>query len=462
MATTRKGTPAEPVFSADVGDLTLNTANQYLQKRMIAWLEEVKGVLDTIESETGGASTTQPVNTAPDGSSRVSQRTTLGDYKHHIGSQTLLMNSEEIGTGTIAYDSSESFMVMTTAADGDAVIHQSKQGHNYQSGNPQNIECTCDNFQLETNIVKRVGYFSSSTVSPFTADYDGLYLESDGITDNTYKFVIMKGGTPTASIARADWDDPLNGSGPSGINYNFDKFTIILFDFLWLGGSDFRLFVKTTAGFTLVHTYKHATQTSGVAMLSPIQPIRYEIRQTGSGSGTLDMICARVATEGGQNQLGITPYISTSINTIAANTAGTSYAVAGYRMQNGGITRFIETEIKSISLQESSGNNNRYEWRVLLNPTIAGAAPTFSDVTGSPIQEATGDLVGSPSVNTVTDGFALAGGYGSDDITPAVDVESALKAGSAIDGTLDEIWLVVTPSSNNQQFSGGMNIFVFL
>jgi hypothetical protein len=385
------------------------------------------------------------------GRNRVSQVTTLGDYKHHFGVNALLMDSELIGTATAAYDATKSHIRMTTSANADAAIHQTKQWHNYQAGKSHNPEMTFTNFAVETNIIKRVGYFSSNIVTPFDSNKDGFYIESDGVTDNEVKIVVTNNGTVTAEILQSAWDNPI-------ASYDWDKFTVTEWDFLWLGGTAFRLFVVINGVKELVHTYLHAGIGSGVAILSPNQPIRYEIRQVGAGSGTLDMICAQVSSEGAINQLGITGTINTNSNFVNANAIGTSYAIVGLRLQ--AAKRGVEITVKSISINSISSNKN-YIWRLLLNPTVAGTF-TYANKTNYNIQQAIGDVSGSPSTNTVTGGTELAVGY-ADSASPVNDVVfTALRLGSKVDGTLDEYVLAVTPQTTNQDVSGGIGFLEFL
>ncbi len=55
----------------------------------------------------------------------------------------------------------------------------------------------------------------------------------------------------------------------------------------------------------LIYFTEHncANNEPNVYMSSPNQPIRYEIRQVGVGSGSFDMICSQVSTEGALNGL---------------------------------------------------------------------------------------------------------------------------------------------------------------
>ncbi|MFM7856798.1 MAG: hypothetical protein ACKO96_33940, partial [Flammeovirgaceae bacterium] len=116
---------------------------------------------------------TSNINHDAGGRIRVSQLTTLGDYKILGADKTFLIESAGTGTGT--YGSNKFNMSVTS---GQWYVRQSKRYHPYFSGKSQFCEFTFDNFQPETNVNKKVGYFSSSAVSPFNSVYDGFWLES--------------------------------------------------------------------------------------------------------------------------------------------------------------------------------------------------------------------------------------------------------------------------------------------
>ena len=380
------------------------------------------------------------------GRRRVSQLETLGDYKHNYGTIPLLMDNETIGTGTATYEVSKSHIRMTTSANLDTVIHQSKQWHDYQAGKSHNEEFLLSSFAVQTNIVKRFGYFSSNIITPFDSNKDGFYLESEGVTDNEVKFVIMIDNTITASISQSDWDVPI-------ASYDWDKITVVDFDFL--AGVEVRLFVEIDGEKQLVHRYDHAGIGTDVMFLVPNQPVRFEIRQMGAGSGVFDMVSAQVSSEGSVNRLGITGSVNTTHLFINANTVGTAYAIAGIKLKAN--KRGVEVIPESVSIN-SIGNNKNYFWQLLLNPTIAGTF-VYTDKTNYELQSAVGDTSGNPSTNTVTGGVEIDSGY-ADSSSPISSVfNSVTKIGSTVDGVMDTLVLVVIPQTTNQDISGG---FVFL
>jgi len=373
------------------------------------------------------------------GRARVSQVTTQGDFKQLHDNLPLFIDEETIGTGSAAHSTTEARSQLTTAAASDAVILQTKQRFYYKSGTSQLIFMTFDNFQSETKITKRIGYFSSSTTEPFTSDLDGLWLENDG-TDVSIN--IYKTGTQIEQTDQSSWNiDPLDGSGDSGITVDWQDNQILIIDFEWLGVGRVRWGLVIDGLIYYFHESKHANSTQGVYMSSPNQPLRWEMRQSGAGSGTFNVICSSVNSEGAINNLG--KILSENLGTtpVNANSTSNKYALLGIRLQ----TAKVDTLVDLINYSILSETNDNQLIEVWLNPTVAGLF-TFTSVTNSSVQIAKGAANGS---NTVTGGTLLYSRYiTSQDATP-VNLENAIRLGMAIDGTLDEIVITCNPLSSN-------------
>lgn len=118
-----------------------------------------------------------PMTQTADGRLRTSEITTLFDGK--ILNQEDTFKWDTKGTGTATF--SENAIVMSVTA-GQYVVRQSKHWNAYFSGNAQMIEPTFINFENEADVVKRVGYYSSSAAAPYSADLDGIWIEADGTT----------------------------------------------------------------------------------------------------------------------------------------------------------------------------------------------------------------------------------------------------------------------------------------
>src|SRR3972149_10389750 len=162
---------------------------------------------------------------------RVSQITTLHDGKILNGDNTNVFDTQ--GTGTSGFTGNKFGM---SAATGQYVIRQTKRFSPYSAGKSQLVECTFDTFGLESGVTKRVGYFSTSAVAPFTASTDGFYLENDG---TTYKLKVERLGVETVTVPWTSWDNYALVSG-----YSWNNFTVVVFDFLWLCGAVVLFFFK--------------------------------------------------------------------------------------------------------------------------------------------------------------------------------------------------------------------------
>ena len=86
-------------------------------------------------------------------------------------------------------------------------------------------------------------------------------------------------------------------------NLDWSNANLMMVDYQWLGVGRVR-FGLNISGQTVYFTeHNCANNEPNVYMSSPNQPIRYEIRQLGVGSGYFDMLCSQVSTEGALNGL---------------------------------------------------------------------------------------------------------------------------------------------------------------
>lgn len=376
---------------------------------------------------------------------RVSEVTTLLDMKQLHDSQPLLVDIETIGAGASENHSTvNAETTIATTATNDAVICQTFQRFNYQSGKSQLIFMTFSDFQAETNIEKRIGYFSSSTVSPYTADKDGIFLYNDG-TD--VYFQVYREGTEVHSIVQDDWDDPLNGSGESGITIDWGKTQIFALDFEWLGVGRIRGCLVIDGQFFPFHYINNANNEDNVYMSTPNQPLRWEIRQTGAGSGSMNYICASVSSEGGINEIGKILSDNQGSTQTDANSTAQTYALIGIRLRDTNLDAVIDL----VEFSVLSASNDNQLWKVILNPTVGGTF-TYANVSNASVQTAKA----SGSGNTITGGTLLDSGYLNQQSSIRDAVQSAINLGAAIDGTRDEIVLCTQPLTSNTDVYGSI------
>lgn len=376
---------------------------------------------------------------------RTSQMTTLHDGKILNGDNIFLYDNQGTGTGTYA---NNKYNMSVTA--GQFRVRQSKRFLPYFSGKSQLMEVTFDNFQVEANVTKRAGYFSSNAVSPFASNYDGFYIENDG---TTIRLKADRLGTNTINVPWTSWDNYNLIS-----SYNWANFTVVAFDFLWLGGAVLRIFLKTDRGFVLAHTVNYAGAATDTFIASPNQPIRYEIRST-TGTGSFRYICSQVSTEGSTTESGYNnSIISLSTGANPSNTAatvGTRYALKGIRKK----VANRDNSVKVVFPQVFINSADQAIWTLELNPTLS-APLTYTDVLNSAVQEANGSAVTALSITVTTPGRVLASGIVMQNgmmPTGIFENDFLTSLGSTLANVMDEIVLCIQPMSTNVTVNGVIN-----
>lgn len=372
----------------------------------------------------------------------VSQKTILGNYVQDKDNLPLLLDRQ--GTGSQVYNSG---VVSMSVSSGQYAICQSFKRHLYLAGKAQSSEITFNNFAPEVDVTKRVGLFSSSTTAPYNTNLDGFYLESSG---GVISLVIQKNGSTIANVPQSSWNgDKLDGSGPSGITINFNNFTVMELDYLYLGGTALRLRFNIGGVFYLAHTIQNSSINNSTFVGSPVQPVRWEIRSTG-GAGSLGQICASVSTGGALDVAGFPRAFDTGTTFINANTPGTTYMIAALRLNNSSAIGFgfLGTSLATT--------NDPYITRFILNPTF-GTAPTWAALPNSGFDIATGET-GNPSLTTVTGGTMLNTGFVSDQSRAGtLEANSLFQPGVSTNGNFDVLAYCAQPIGSNLDLRGGIN-----
>ena len=368
----------------------------------------------------------------------------VGDYKQD--KDNLPLRIDRVYSGSIPVWTAGEVNMPVIA--GEYSIAQTKVCHPYVSAHPSVYTITFANFQTEANITKRVGCWRSSTVAPYTANFDGIYLESDGLT---YNICIRKNGAVVATIPRASWDDQLNGSGASGINYDFSKFTILQIDFLYLGGSWVRFALNIGGTIVYFHTYKHSGTATSTFCNSPYFYIRWEIRSTGAGVGSLKQICAGQAVLGGVESVGKEFAIDTGVNFINANVVGTEYLICAIRLKSTAQNAFVLP--RAISTMAITNDN--YLIKMRINPTIAGIV-TWTALADSSCDFAVGTVAGT---NTITaTATPLSSYYALQNQEQLIQRSFLATVGASIAGVSDILTISVIPLSANLDIYASLNL----
>jgi hypothetical protein len=372
---------------------------------------------------------------------RVGSQTTLFDGKILNADNTDIW--ENVGTGTTAFVSTDNLMNMSVTS-GQYAIRQAKRFSQYFSGKSQRVEVTFDNFGVQANVVKRVGYFTSNEVAPYDSSYDGFFLENDG---TTIRLKQLKSGTEVLNLPITSW----SGYSSIGTYQNlatWDNFTVVEFKYLWLGGAVLVMSIKTSAGFVEAHRFDYAGTAQGVFMKSPNQKVRYEIRST-TGTGSMRSICSQVASEGSIEEAGegLALYNAPAI---ACNAVGTIYALIGIRKQ----TAFRDVASQIVNIQGNiTATADSGVLLLIINPTLS-APLTYANKGRIQVAYATNQTI---TAGTGTEVCAVSttqfGG-----ISSALDKNYLSWLSDRIDNTMDQYVLAYTPRTATQTVTGIINI----
>jgi hypothetical protein len=376
----------------------------------------------------------------------------LVDIKHVYDKNPLQINEVTAGTATSIFNQEYARVRMSTSANNDLVIRQGKTHPIYQPGKSQLFQASFSNFQLETNIIKRVGAFTTITGSPYNSVFDGYFLESNGVT-NEISFQIWRSGTTVYTAATTTWNS--NEFDPIGLDWS--NTNLMSVDYQWLGVGRMR-FGLDLAGILIYFTeHNCANNEPDVYMSSPNQPIRYEIRQVGVGSGYFDMICSQVCSEGALNGLYSTVGVINS-TTADLNSSGTKYPYIGYRLKP--TYKSVTSQYSSLSILNTSNDN--YLLTIEYNPTLS-VTPSWTDIPNSPFQYSVYN--GTVTATITSPGHimsSLIGESGTSALTTLKIDDNQIRVGSNVNGTLDEMWVCITPLSASATFLGTAEVLYYL
>jgi hypothetical protein len=403
---------------------------------------------------------------------RTSNLTSIMEVKHVYDKQPLLIDELIGGTGsTSIYIPGNSDVEMSVSINEDYVIRATKARGLYQPGKSALFEATMSNFDQEAGVTKRVGYYSTEPTGTYDSGFDGIFLQSCGITGGTgsgayenegISLQIWRNGNKIFDVPLEDWD---NSVIDPETEINWEKNQLFWFDFQWLGVGRIRwgLYLENQGQLQLGEVMA-ANNIEGPYMRSPNQPIRYEIRSSG-GIGEFHQLCSTFIVEGSLNALNKNVGIS-SDNEKQFTAIGSKYPLIGYRLKGNypGANVFAES-ISSLSTLSSHDFLATLEINPVLGPS---ASPTWNSVNNTPLEYAMGfGSTGNTGDVIQTEGHIISSWIikgGSTTSTDNVSLsENIIRPGIFIDGSQDEVWICVTPitSANSRIKKAIVNLQYF-
>jgi len=334
---------------------------------------------------------------------RVTDTFTLGDYKHLYAIDENFLNLNVSGS-TISFNVNRASVTLATSASAASrAVHQTKMYHNYMPGKSQLILSSFRFGAAEPGVIKRTGYYD---------DQNGIFVEQD--QTGSLQFIIRSATNGTASIQenrvnQSNWN--VNTLLTGDITLDMSKTQLFWTDFQWLAVGRVRCGFVINGTYILCHVFDHSNKTDVAYMSTPNLPVRCEILNTTTATGSMEQICSTVMSEGGYEESGTSwGKISPTMRTLTSNASALLMALRLKTSYNGLPNRaYVRLEDTSVYTKDQAV---RYSIVRLNSGSITGGTWTSVDAS-SVVEFNTGSMTYvTSSTHELSNGFAAAGTAG--------------------------------------------------
>jgi hypothetical protein len=239
---------------------------------------------------------------------RVGQPLTIFESYNRFGISNTRWNYVTTGNASVSFANTEGCVHMTIDTGASAsILYETKKVFPYQPGKSLLIMMSTTFAEPKANLTQRLGFYGAN---------NGIYLEQ---TDNISYLVMRSQSTGTVvndRISQTNWNiDKFDGTGPSGLTLDLTKSQIFWCDIEWLGVGSVRTGLIINGQMHIAHVFHHANLDISTYMTTACLPLRYEIFNTGTttGSSLMRKICSTVLSEGGYNQVSLSKSASNPI-----------------------------------------------------------------------------------------------------------------------------------------------------
>lgn len=298
-------------------------------------------------------------------------------------------------------------------ANANEIIYRTFRYFEYSKGRMQTFLMTLNPKGTAANIDKKWGCFD---------DANGLFYRLNGAAPELVIRSSISGSVVDTIISRASWDDPMNGTGASGFNLDFNKFNLFYIQYAWLGGNAVEWGIFNDGAKIAIHRAELSNISDTSYSQSGNLPLSYEIKNNAVVTApTMEVNCIAVFNNGRQDELGEVFGVDTGVTEQTINT--TESLVAAIRMKSD--ENRASLRALNFNLVSPSGNSTIY-YKVELGIVLTG--DTWAGVTNS-IAE------GLVSASSFTNGFVVQSGYVQAGNSLQVEqILSDLYVGRDIDG----------------------------
>lgn len=338
---------------------------------------------------------------------RVSNPLTLFDSSHRYSDNNLWSNSIT-GTAAATFNANEGLVDLTVGStSGDQIIRETNKVFAYQPGKSLLVMSTFIMGAAKTNLRQRVGYYGAA---------NGIYFEREGTALYMVERSSVTGSMSDTRVAQANWNqDPLNGTGPSGLTLDASKAQILYMDLEWLGVGTVRTGFIIDGAFIPAHNFNHANLINTTYITTASLPLRYEMTNvdTTTGASTLKQVCSTVISEGGYQLTGAQQSIGTTITSPKTlTTAGTFYPIVSIRLK----TTRLDAIVILTAVSILGSNNADYKWEVVIQGTTTGGTWVSAGTNSGVEYNITGTSFSSTGGRILATGFFQGANQGASSV----------------------------------------------
>ncbi len=302
-----------------------------------------------------------------------------GSFEYTVDN-TELMEQSVVNGGTITQASGMGVIGTSTTTASTALLN-SKRHARYKSGLGGLMRFSAL-FTSPVAVTEQYVGLEDETGSS-AAFKNGYMVGYDGTTFGFHRFQ----NDTKISVTQANWDDPMDGTGASGMTLDQTKLNVFAIQYQYLGAGAIRLFVEsdTTGMFVLVHAINYANLNTEPSTHNPNFHFGIWVNNKGT---TSDLIVKSSSygyfVEGKTEFIELhQPEFATGIQEKTSVTSEVAILTIRNKATYVSKTNFIDINIQGIASSiEASSANNLANIRIVRNTTLGGV-PSYSDINTS-------------------------------------------------------------------------------
>lgn len=328
------------------------------------------------------------------------------------------------GSGTVTRNATKTQIELyTSTLSGDRAVFQTRRNIQYNKANAQQVFFIYRPNPL-SNRRERFGPHD---------DNNGTFFEIEGTNVSIKIRSNTSGSVVDTQITQSNWDDPLDGNGPSGLTIDWTKQAVFKVEFGWLSSRGIKFFIDVQGAIVLVHSYLISNTLTVPYWATPNLPMRFDVENIGvtSQAQINSFSCFAYLSSGASEQEGPIRILSNDVTASAATTTET--IVGGIRLNSS----FLNGSILPLSLSVlSSSGADFLRYRLRYNPTLTGA----SWASGSGIHDTLTSVTSFTGGSVILSGIIALANNGVTNVS-SINLSQDVYLGRDLSGSADALVL---------------------